>query len=59
MSDYVGTEATSAVKSADPDFGTADLVDDALAVLYESGVGVGQLLDDLIAARPLAEAPPT
>jgi hypothetical protein len=28
-------EATSAVKPADPDIGIADLVDDALAVLYE------------------------
>jgi len=28
------------VKSADPDFGIADLVDDVLAVLYESGVGL-------------------
>jgi hypothetical protein len=38
MSVYVGPEATSAVKAAEGDFGTADLVDDALAVLDESGV---------------------
>src|SRR5438132_9188777 len=53
---YVATEATSA-KPADPDFGIADLVNEALAVLYESGSGVGQLLRDLISARPFAEAP--
>jgi len=28
------------VKPAGPDIGIADLVDDALAVLYESGVGI-------------------
>jgi hypothetical protein len=39
---------------ADPDFGIADLVDDALAVLYESGIG--QLLHDLIAARHICRS---
>ncbi len=44
MSVYVGPEATSAVKPWECEFGTADLIDDPLAVLDESGVGVGPLL---------------
>jgi hypothetical protein len=57
MSVYVGPEATSAVKPWECEFGTADLIDDALAVLDESGVGVvGPLLHGLRAARPVAEA---
>jgi hypothetical protein len=36
--------------------GTVHLVDEALEVLDESGVGVGPLLPDLRAARPIAEA---
>lgn len=44
------------MKPAERDFGTADLLDDALAVLDESGAGVGPLLHDLSAARPGAEA---
>jgi hypothetical protein len=55
MSVDVGLKPTSAVKSADPDFGTADPVEDALTALYESGAG--QLVNDLIAARPFAKAP--
>jgi hypothetical protein len=54
MSVYAGPEATSAAKPAERDFGTAGLLGGALAVLGESGVGVGPLLYDLIAARPLA-----
>ena len=42
------------MKPAGPDFGIADLVDDALAVLYESGVR--QLLHDLIAARHICRS---
>lgn len=39
----VGTQATSAVMPANPDFGIADPVDAALAVLlYASGVGVSK-----------------
>jgi hypothetical protein len=56
MSVYVGPEATSAVKPAERDFGTAAVVDDALAVPGESGVGAGPLLHGLKAARPVAEA---
>jgi hypothetical protein len=44
------------VKPADPDFGIADLVDDALARFYESGVGVRQLLRDLMAARHICRS---
>ena len=56
MSVYVGPEATSAVKPAEREFGTADHVDDALAVPDESGISVGPLLHGLRAARPVAEA---
>jgi hypothetical protein len=41
MSVYAGPEATSAVKPAEPDFGTADLAGGALAALGERGVGAG------------------
>jgi hypothetical protein len=44
------------VKPTERDFGTARLVDDALEVLDERGVGVGPLLQDLRATRPIAEA---
>ena len=40
------------MKPAERHFGVADLVDDALAVLHESGVGAGPLLRDLRADRP-------
>ena len=44
MSVYAGPEAIAAVKPWERDFGTADLIDDALAVRGESGVGAGPLL---------------
>jgi hypothetical protein len=56
MSVYAGPEATSAVKPGECELGTADLIDDALAVLDESGVGAGPLLHGLRVARPVAEA---
>jgi hypothetical protein len=56
MSVYIGPEATSAAKPWECDFGTPDLIDDALAVLDETRVGVGPLLHGLTAARPVAEA---
>jgi hypothetical protein len=37
------------VKLAERDFGTADLVDGALAVLDQGGLGVGPLLYDSLA----------
>jgi hypothetical protein len=43
------------VKTTERDFGIVHLVDDALEVLDESGVGEGPLLQDLRAARPIAE----
>jgi len=39
-----GPEATAAVKPWERDFGTAGLIDGALAVRDESGVGAGPLL---------------
>src|SRR5215467_6580151 len=56
MSVYAGPEAASAVKPWECEVGTACLIDDALAVLDESGVGIGPLLQGLRAARPVAEA---
>jgi hypothetical protein len=56
MSVDIGPEATAAVRPWECEFGTADLIDDALAVLHESGVGVGPFLRGLRAARQVAEA---
>src|SRR5215472_7722829 len=56
MSVYAGPEAASAVKPWECEVGTACLIDDALAVLDESGVRIGPLLQALRAARPVAEA---
>ena len=44
------------MKPTERDLGTAHFVDDALEVLDEWGVDVGPLLQDLRAARPMAEA---
>jgi hypothetical protein len=56
MSVDAGPEATSAVKPAEREVGTAGLGGGALAVPGESGAGAGLLLHGLRAARPVAEA---
>ena len=44
MSAYIGPEATAAVKPWERDFGTAGLIDGALAAPDQSSVGAGPLL---------------